>query len=123
MKDFTDWLDQNDQHISKYTVKYYIDLSFVFLFLYTCAMIGFFQFTFIFCILVVVKYQKILENRFMGPAQNQVMSNQTLPMTNQQTQQIAYAPVTQPRDHQQEFYDMLEDLDMNWVKQIDEPKM
>jgi hypothetical protein len=123
MKDVTDWLDDNDEHIAKYTAKYYIDLSCLFLFLYTCAMIGFFQYSLIFCIFMVVRYQKIIENRFMGPAQNQVRSNQTLPMANQESQQISYAPVTQPRDHQQEFYDMLEDLDMNWVKKIDEPKM
>ena len=94
MKDVTDWLDENDEHIAKYTAKYYIDLSCLFLFLYTCAMIGFFQYSFIFCILMVVRYQKIIENRFMGPAQNQVRSNQTLPMANQESQQISYAPVT-----------------------------
>lgn len=123
MKDFTDWLDENNEHTAKYTLKYYIDLSFLFLFLYSCAMVGFLQFSFIFCILVVVKYQKIIENRFMGPAQNQVKSNQTLPMVNQDSQQIAYAPVTQPRDHINEFFEMLEDLDMKWAKKIDEPKM
>jgi hypothetical protein len=56
------------------------------------------------------------------PTQYQVNSNQTLPMANQDSQ-ISYEPVTQPRDHQQEFYNMLEDLDMNWEKKIDEPKM
>jgi hypothetical protein len=69
---FTEWLDENNQYASKHTVKYYIDIALLFFTLYTCTMIGLFQFTFIFCILKVVKYQKILENRFLGPPQNLV---------------------------------------------------
>lgn len=75
MKDFTAWLDQENAHTAKYTAKYYIDIAFALMFVWMVAAIGFFQYSLIFCILMVIKHQETIEKRFMGPALRQVNSN------------------------------------------------